>query len=86
MMLGRSSYHVNQDEGKLYSKNEIKGYYNNLTEKVTKYGKPGELVPKTVVDTGEEIYFSIAIFQYGLAAYDLYLENDSSKMKEIVIA
>ena len=86
MMLGKSSYHVNQDEGKLYSKTEVKGYYNNLTEKITKYGKPGELIPKTVVDTGDEIYFSIAIFQYGLAAYDLYLDNKSEEMKKIVIA
>lgn len=86
MMLGKSSYHVNQDEGKLYSKTEVKGYYNNLTEKITKFGKPGVLVPKTVVDTGEEIYFSIAIFQYGLAAYDLYLENQTEEMKSIVLA
>ncbi len=86
MMLGKSSYHVNQDEGKYYSKTEVKGYYNNLTEKITRFGKEGILVPTTVVDTGEEIYFSIAIFQYGLAAYDLYLENKSDRMKEIVIA
>lgn len=85
MMLGKSSYHVNQDEGKFYSKTEVKGYYNNLTEKITKYGKPGVMVPKTVVDTGEEIYFSIAIFQYGLAAYDLYLENKKDEMKQIVL-
>lgn len=86
MMLGKSAYHVNQSEGKLYSKTEVKGYYNNLTEKITKYGKPGVLVPKTVVDTGEELYFSIAVFQYGLAAYDLYLEEGSEEMRQIVIA
>ena len=86
MMLGKSSYHVNQNEGKYYSKTEVKGYYNNLTEKITRFGKDGVLVPTTVVDTGEEIYFSIAIFQYGLAAYDLYLENSSESMKDIVLA
>ena len=86
MMLGKSAYHVNQNEGKLYSKTEVKGYYNNLTEKITKYGNLGVLVPKTVVDTGEELYFSIAVFQYGLAAYDLYLENGSEEMKKIVMA
>ncbi len=86
MVLGKSSYHVNQDEGKFYSKTGIKGYYNNLTEKITRFGKPGVLVPKTVVDTGEEIFFSIAIFQYGLAAYDLHLSNSSDEMKKIVTA
>lgn len=83
MLLGKSSYHVNQDEGKIYSKKEIKGYYNNLTEKVTKYGLSTNEIPKTTVDTGESIYFSIAIFQYGLAAYDLYLlDNNKKEMLE----
>ena len=79
MLLGKSSYHVNQDEGKIYSKTEIKGYYNNLTEKVTKYGLDTNEVPKTTVDSGKIVYFSIAIFQYGLAAYDLYLMDKSKK-------
>lgn len=79
MILGNSSYHVNQDEGKCYSKSEIRGYYNNLTEKITRFGLKGNDIPKTVVDSGEELFFSIAIFQYGLAAYDLFLLNDSDK-------
>jgi hypothetical protein len=86
MILGKSSYHVNQDEGKFYSKDSVKGYYNNLTEKITRFGKPGVLIPKTVVDTGEEIFFPIAIFQYGLAAYDLYLDKSNDEMKNIVSA
>ena len=88
MMLGNSSYHVNQDEGKIYSTTEIKGYYNNLTEKVTRFGLQGDQVPKTVVDTGDEILFPIAIFQYGLAAYDLFLlgEGDREDRASKVIA
>ena len=86
MILGKSSYHVNQDEGKFYSKDSVKGYYNNLMEKITRFGKPGVLIPKTVVDTGEEIFFPIAIFQYGLAAYDLYLDKSNDEMKNIVSA
>ena len=35
MLVGRSVEHVNQGIGKVYSKNEIKGYYNDLTGKVT---------------------------------------------------
>lgn len=76
MLRGKSVYHVNQDEGKYYSKRVVLGYYNNLTDKVLLYGKVGDEVPTTTVDTGETIYFSIAIFQYGIAAYDLYLASD----------
>lgn len=88
MILGNSSYHVNQDEGKTYSKTEIEGYYNNLTEKITKFGLPGNEIPITTVDTGEKLHFPIAIFQYGLAAYDLYLlkKGDIEEMKSKVIA
>ena len=83
MLSGKSSMHVNQDEGKCYSREKILGYYNNLTEKISRFGN-GEIIPKSVVDTGEEVYFSIAIFQYGLAAYDLYLLNEDDSMLEIV--
>ncbi len=88
MLLGKSIHHVNQDEGKAFSKNQVRGYYNNLTEKVTRGGDYD--VPKSFVDTGEEIYFSIEIFQYGLGAYDLYLlsekKNDSMLRKAVACA
>lgn len=88
MIMGNSSYHVNQDEGKIYSKSEIKGYYNNLTEKVSRFGLKGDTIPTTVVDSGKTIYFSIAIFQYGLAAYDLLLlkQGDLEDLKSKVIS
>lgn len=76
MLLGKSIHHVKQDEGKVFSKDLVRGYYNNLTEKVTRGGDYD--VPKSFVDTGEEIYFSIEIFQYGLGAYDLYLLSEKA--------
>lgn len=83
MILGRSSYHVNQTEGKCYSVNQIKGYYNNLTEKITRFQVPGNEIPITHHDNGTVEYFSIAIFQYGLAAYDLWiLNNDKSNLEK----
>jgi len=87
MMTGQSISHVNQGVGTCYSKTEVRGYYNDLTEKVTK-DAPEILVPKYHVDTGEEIYFSIGIFQYGLAAYDLFLKtkNESYKAKLLACA
>ena len=85
MLAGKSISHVNQGVGTCFSKNEVAGYYNDLTEKVTR-DDPDILVPKYHVDTGEEIYFSIGIFQYGLAAYDLYLKSGEKCYKEKLLA
>lgn len=88
MLTGNSSYHVNQVEGRIYSKEKVEGYYNDLTEKVSRFGLPGDEIPITIVDSGEKLYFSIAIFQYGLAAYDLLLlkEGDVIGLKSKVLA
>ena len=75
MLTGKSIMHVNQDKGKYFAPGEIKGYFNNLTEKVIK--DPETLKEKTIPVSIDEkagtVYFPIAIFQYGLGAYDLYL-------------
>jgi hypothetical protein len=77
MLMGKSLMHVNQDMGKHFVPGELKGYFNNLTEKVLK--DPDTLnykcVPITTDEKAGEVYFPIAIFQYGLGAYDLYLET-----------
>lgn len=85
MMTGKSISHVNQGEGSCYSKTEVAGYYNDLTEKVTR-DDPNILIPKYYVDTGEEMYFSIGIFQYGLAAYDLFLKTHDDNYKNKLLA
>lgn len=75
MMLGKSIDHVNQDKGKIYSINHISGYYNNLTEKVTKNPRilKTKDLPYLQTEKGEYVMFPVAIFQYGLGAYDMYL-------------
>ena len=85
MLTGNSIAHVNQGIGTCYSKTEIAGYYNDLTEKITK-DDPNILVPKYYVDTGEKVYFSIGIFQYGLAAYDLFLKSNETIYKDKLLA
>lgn len=85
MLTGHSISHVNQGMGTCYSKTVVSGYYNDLTEKVTK-DAPEILVPKYHVDTGEEIYFSIGIFQYGLAAYDLFIRTKEEVYKGKLLA
>ena len=75
MLTGKSIMHVNQDMGKCYVPGEIKGYFNNLTDKVLK--DPETLKKRTIPVTTDEkagkVYFPVAIIQYGLGAYDLYL-------------
>ena len=67
--------HVNQDLGKYFSPGELKGYFNDLTEKVLR--DPETLKAKTIPMSSDEkagkVYFPIAIFQYGIGAYDLYI-------------
>lgn len=77
---GRSVTAVKQGVGKHYDKNDLKGYYNDLTLKVSE----GTLlsddgIPLSEIAGGEKVHFPIAVFQYGLALYDLFLEtNDES--------
>ena len=85
MLAGTSISHVNQDVGTCYSKAEVAGYYNDLTEKVTR-DNPDILVPQYYVDTGEKVYFPIGIFQYGLATYDLYLTSGLEIYKNKLLA
>ena len=85
MLTGQSISHVSQGIGTCYSKETVAGYYNDLTEKITK-DDPNILVPKYHVDTGEEIFFTIGIFQYGLAAYDLYLKTGEQRYLDKLLA
>lgn len=84
MLAGKSISHVNQGIGRNYSKISLQGYYNDLTEKVTNDAEE-ILVPIYSVDTGDTIYFSIGIFQYGLGSYDLYLQTkDNLYIKKLL--
>ncbi len=73
MLLGNSIDHVEQNIGKIYSTKELKGYYNDLTQKVTKSNLPTDQVPKAQIGFNDYVDFPIAVFQYGLGAYDLFL-------------
>lgn len=77
MLTGNSVWHVNQDLGRCFSKDEIRGYYNNMTEKVTKMPEllGNDELPQLEVGEGKKVFFPVAIFQYGLGAYDLYLQT-----------
>ncbi len=88
MVLGKSIMHVDQGVGKIYSKERIAGYYNDLTEKVTKDTDHYNIIDvfphksETASEGVKDVYFPIALFQYGLGAYDLYLINKDELMLE----
>lgn len=76
MLMGKSLFHVKQGEGKFYSTTEIKGYYNDLTNKISSMTiLDDEHIPVNITIANVEAYFPITIFQYGLGLYDLYLEK-----------
>lgn len=79
ILRGKSDLHVNQAIGKIYSRKEIKGYYNDLTQKVNWHGgfdKNG--IPLITRSGDTKIYFPTTIFQYALGNYDLYLISNKT--------
>ncbi len=86
MLLHKSVLHVNQTEGLFYSTEELRGYYNNLTDKVVYTSLLDEKgIPMNDASLGEKrkkVYFPITIFQYGLGAYDLYLKTADASYLE----
>lgn len=83
MLFGKSTFHVEQGAGKCYSKTEIKGYYNDLTNKVLsniELDQSGIPVNTTVANV--VAYFPITIFQYALGLYDLYLLEKNQEYLE----
>lgn len=75
MLTGKSVLHVNQDLGKCFSIHEIRGYYNNLTRKVMMEPQLvyNDSLPQTLLPGDVTIVFPVAVFQYALGCYDLYL-------------
>lgn len=80
MLIGKSILHVNQGIGKSFIPGKLSGYFNNLTEKVIKQPEllQSNDLPFLTTEKGERIQFPVAIFQYGLGAYDLYLQTNNS--------
>lgn len=81
MLSGKSIDHVKQNIGEQFSVNQLRGYYNNLTEKVTKspISLDSDDMPTVTTEAGEKIFFPVAIFQYGLGAYDLWLQTKDER-------
>lgn len=81
MLTGKSIMHVNQNMGKSFVPGELRGYFNNLTEKVLKdsVSLEKQQLPMTTDESGKPVVFPVTIFQYGLGAWDLFLQTGETK-------
>lgn len=84
ILVGKSSVSVTQGVGKIYSINDIKGYYNDLTGKLC-----GSLIlddnriPVCQISGDRFVHFPIAIIQFGLACYDNWLlTGDAESLRD----
>ena len=84
MLTGKSADHVDQNLGKSFKPGELAGYFNDLTNKVTiqKEILETDAVPLVRGMNGKDIEFPTAIFQYGLGAYDMYLQTGEDVYKK----
>ncbi|MBE6639339.1 MAG: thioredoxin [Ruminococcaceae bacterium] len=81
MLRGKSILHVNQGLGTQMDVSQIRGYYNDLTEKVIRDEanvSNVSYIPQFETASGECVYFPVMIFQYALGCYDLYLETSDT--------
>lgn len=74
MLLHKSNLYVNQPMGSFFEIDRINGYYNDLREKVKKEKVDFGQLP--IDESTQQVsIFPIQIYQYGLGAFDCYLET-----------
>ena len=80
MFTGNSVLHVDQSLGEVFTPSKLEGYFNNLTKKVEMQPQylENDCLPTVKTEKGEDILFPVAIFQYGLGCWDLYLIKNVS--------
>lgn len=80
MLGGGTAVAVEQGRGRVCVPGELRGYWNDLTGKVSPDTLlDGDGVPLSVIAGGERVNFPIAIFQYALGCNDLYLIDGGRK-------
>lgn len=82
ILTGKTEVAVEQGPGKVYQVEQIAGYYNDLTGKVS----PNTLVdsngvPICVIAGGKKVHFPIAIFQYALGCWDIALLDPNKSIE-----
>lgn len=78
IITGKNRVAIDQKRGKLYKKNRIAGYYNDLTGKVNEQTLLDDQgITVNIIEGNKKVYFPISIFQYALGLWDLYLKNNN---------
>jgi hypothetical protein len=86
MATGNNLMAIPQGMGKIYSIEDIQGYYNDLTGKVSKKALlDDDGIPMNKIVSGEVVYFPITIFQYALGLWDYYLLTNKEDYKNSFI-
>ena len=80
ILLNKNCVAVLQGEGKIYSKETISGYYNDLTGKVSSNTLLDDNgIAVNIISNNKKVYFPISIFQYALGLWDLYLLTNKNE-------
>ena len=84
MLTGKSVLHVNQNLGKHFEVKELKGYYNNMMEKVSyvPHLVDSDEFPVLHTESGEIFVFPVAVFQFAFGLLDYYYESKQEKYLE----
>lgn len=80
MLFGKSNFYVPQSLGSHFIPDKLEGYFNDLTRKVSFdpiYANE-KSVPEVELRQGN-VVFPVAVFQYALGCYDLFLDNRDNK-------
>lgn len=79
MLAGKSVLHVNQNLGKYFAGKELKGYYNNMMEKVSyvPHLVDSDDLPVLHTENGGIFTFPVAVFQFAFGLLDYYYETNS---------
>lgn len=77
MLNGNSVEHVTQSIGDCFSLTEVRGYYNSFVQKVIMMPEllQNDKLPRIKQLDGQMIVFPVAVFQYALGCYDLYISS-----------
>lgn len=83
MFAGKSVLHVSQGIGQVFEPRTISGYFNDMTQKVLMQPEyiESEKLPTVKTEKGEDVLFPVAVFQYGLGCWDLFLLTKDEKYK-----
>lgn len=90
MCIGRSVQHAPQGKGSVYVCDKVWGYYIDLRSKfLGDHGAQAldeEGIPVHWLSNGRKVYLPTAVAQYGLGAYDVYLESSAQEARDAFIS